>query len=292
MSTLRSTWIARLSAGLVALSLTSLTCCAADPVANTPQSTPPASSGPSRPPQDQSGPPTPIASPPSTRASKEASPPPKQTSGSSAVFQHFKVAVSKIERRSDAEVVVRIQVCVRSLPPDPQGNRTRISWDPWSVRAGDRTVDAELAGTKPKNLFPKSVTYAVGGCASGWIPFPVEGEVSEITYENGIGDMAVWDADRLAQQPTTSQSGGTDSQGSRRSTIGEGTFVVNEDILPGRYRAKAAAGSSCYWARLKDDSGEPDSIIANNITDGSAVVTVKSSDGAFETTGCTPWSRQ
>lgn len=189
-------------------------------------------------------------------------------------------------------MVVRAQVCVRSLPPDPQGNRTRISWDPWSARAGERTLDAELVGAKPEDLFPRDATYAAGDCASGWIPFRTKGDLSEITYENGIGDRAVWDADRLAQPPTKSQSDGNDDQDPGPARIGEGTFIVNEDIRPGRYKARASGGGSCYWARLRDDSGEADSIIANSITDGSAVVTVRSSDGAFETSGCTPWIRQ
>lgn len=67
---------------------------------------------------------------------------------------------------------------------------------------------------------------------------------------------------------------------------------MGEDIQPGRYKARADRNGLCYWARLKDDTGDFDSIIANNTTSGSASVTVKSSDGAFETSGCTPWIRQ
>lgn len=209
------------------------------------------------------------------------------------MFQHFKVAVSQIEQRSDAQVLVRVQVCVRSLPPDPQGNRTRISWDPWSVRAGQKSVKAELVGAKPKGLFPQSATYAVGDCASGTIPFPAEDHIAEISYKNGIGDTAVWDADRLTQPPTKGQVNDDDTENTAPTTgIGEGTFIVNEDVQPGRYKARASGSNSCYWARLKDDSGESDSIIANNISQGSAVVTIKPSDGAFETSGCTTWVRQ
>jgi len=71
--------------------------------------------------------------------------------------------------------------------------------------------------------------------------------------------------------------------------IGEGTFIVGEDIQPGRYKARSAhVDGLCYWARLKDDSGEFGSIIANDSTAGSASVTIRSTDGAFETSGCTP----
>lgn len=281
----------KLSVSVAALAAIGLTGCGASSDVKAPQPTPPASSVASAAPQD----PAPSTSPtPSPRRSptEEASPHPKQTSGSSAVFQHFKVAVSQLERRSESQMVLRAQVCVRSLPPDPQGNRTRISWDPWSVRAGKSTMKPRLVGARPKGLFPPNGTYAVGDCASGWISFPTTSDIGEINYENALGDKAVWDADRLAQPPTKSQRGGAKGQNSRPGGIGEGTFIVNDDIRPGRYKARASGSGSCYWARLKDDTGEPDSIIANNITDGSAVVTVKSSDGAFETNGCTPWLRQ
>ncbi|GAA1855296.1 hypothetical protein GCM10009714_40630 [Microlunatus capsulatus] len=161
------------------------------------------------------------------------------------------------------------------------------------MRAGDSTLDAQLGAATPRKLFPKTDTYAVGDCASGWIPFRSRSDIGEVTYENGVGDKAVWDADRLAQQPSTSRSDQASSRESTEAaTIGEGTFIVNDDIRPGRYKARASDGSSCYWARLKDDTGEADSIIANNITEGSAVVTISKSDGAFETNGCTPWVRQ
>jgi hypothetical protein len=39
------------------------------------------------------------------------------------------------------------------------------------------------------------------------------------------------------------------------------------------------------------DSGNIDSIIANNNTAGNSTVTIKKSDGAFETSGCTPWTK-
>jgi hypothetical protein len=41
--------------------------------------------------------------------------------------------------------------------------------------------------------------------------------------------------------------------------------------------------SLCYWARLRDTSGELSSIIANNNIGGPTTVTIKSIDGAFQT---------
>ena len=67
---------------------------------------------------------------PKASAKTEAKP-----GGSSAKFQHFTVTVREVERETSSEVRVLTKVCIRSLPPDPQGDRTRISWDPWSIRA-------------------------------------------------------------------------------------------------------------------------------------------------------------
>jgi hypothetical protein len=74
----------------------------------------------------------------------------------------------------------------------------------------------------------------------------------------------------------------------------EGTLVVGTDIKPGTYRATVPSDSlDCYWARLKDTSGNFGSIIANGIVrpGGRVTVTIKKTDGAFETTGCGGWRK-
>lgn len=201
------------------------------------------------------------------------------------------MTVNDVQIGPGKQTLVRTEVCVRTLPPDAQGDRTRISWDPWSIRAGGRNVDAALDGNRPKGMFRADGTYGVGDCASGWIPFPTAADLDNITYANGVGDRATWDANRLSKAPTTSKDPEPKNSDGQDS-IGEGTYIVNDDIRPGRYKARADSGGSCYWARLKDDTGDSDSIIANNISEGAASVTTKTSDGAFETRGCTPWIRQ
>jgi hypothetical protein len=71
---------------------------------------------------------------------------------------------------------------------------------------------------------------------------------------------------------------------------GDGTYIVGTDIQPGRW--KADGSDLCYWARLKDDSGDFDAIITNHAGAGRATVTVARTDGAFTTTGCGTWTRQ
>jgi hypothetical protein len=113
---------------------------------------------------------------PSPTVSKISPSPKKTARGSSATFKHFKVTASKITQKG-SRVRLFAKVCVRSLPPNPQGNRTPISWDPWSVRAGGETI-------KPNTgTFPARATYKVRQCASGWIGFKTSDTVTKIKYQ-------------------------------------------------------------------------------------------------------------
>lgn len=68
-----------------------------------------------------------------------------------------------------------------------------------------------------------------------------------------------------------------------------GVFEVGTDIVPGKYKTEGPAGFGCYYARLQNNDGSLRDIIDNNNTDGPATVTIKESDGYFETSGCKPW---
>jgi hypothetical protein len=127
--------------------------------------------------------------------------PKKERAHSRAKFTHFVVTIDDLQRKNSSEVRLLAKVCVRSLPPDPQGDRTRISWDPWSVRAAGTTIKADPAHSEFKGAFPPDHTYRVGQCAKGWVPFLARGEVSKIKYANGVGDVAVWDAKHLDRKP-------------------------------------------------------------------------------------------
>ncbi len=88
--------------------------------------------------------------------------------------------------------------------------------------------------------------------------------------------------------PTTASPTATTESPRPATTIPPGIYAVGEDILPGRYRSDG--GSLCYWATLRDTTGEFDSIIANNLSDGGAQI-VEIGPGApyFETSGCGTW---
>ncbi|MGW5633966.1 hypothetical protein [Streptomyces sp. NPDC003832] len=72
------------------------------------------------------------------------------------------------------------------------------------------------------------------------------------------------------------------------TSIDEGTYLVGEDVKAGSYKTSGPSDSMCYWSRNKDDSGELDSIIANDILQGPGRVTVNRGE-IFETNGCDTW---
>ncbi|MGY5125967.1 hypothetical protein [Streptomyces nigrescens] len=77
------------------------------------------------------------------------------------------------------------------------------------------------------------------------------------------------------------------------TTVGQGSYLVGEDIAVGTYRTGGPAASDvplCYWARAKDSSGDMDSIIANGTPQAPARVTVHQGE-TFETSGCKVWTK-
>jgi hypothetical protein len=68
----------------------------------------------------------------------------------------------------------------------------------------------------------------------------------------------------------------------------DGTWLVGTDIKPGTYRG--SSDGDCYWARLKNTSGDLEGILANG-NGANQVVTVKKTDKAFESARCAPWTR-
>lgn len=94
-----------------------------------------------------------------------------------------------------------------------------------------------------------------------------------------VNDPQVNAAISALASPNATQQAATDN-----TIPGDGTFTVGTDVQPGTYVAPAMSG--CYWQRLKDTSGDPEAIIANDIANGQVTVTIAATDGAFSTQGC------
>jgi hypothetical protein len=73
----------------------------------------------------------------------------------------------------------------------------------------------------------------------------------------------------------------------------EGVYEVGVDMQPGKYKTAGPdpddAFPNCYYARLKTGDGSLGDIIDNNNSQGPVTVTVKTSDGMFDTSGCQAW---
>lgn len=75
------------------------------------------------------------------------------------------------------------------------------------------------------------------------------------------------------------------------AVIGEGTWLVGKQIQPGLYEtATVKRTGGVYWKRLSGTSGDPKERLAMELVKGHAVVTIRSTDVAFETRGCT-WTK-
>ena len=83
--------------------------------------------------------------------------------------------------------------------------------------------------------------------------------------------------------------GSAEEQKAKNTISGDGVYVVGDDIRPGRWRT--TGGNSCYWARLSGLSGDFNELLANGLPGGQAVVEIRKSDAAFETSGCGEWEK-
>lgn len=77
------------------------------------------------------------------------------------------------------------------------------------------------------------------------------------------------------------------------TTMSSGTYQVGVDVQAGQYKTagpEASDSLGCYWARLRDDSGNLDSIITNQNLTGPGSVTIN--DGEFvELSGDCTWTK-
>ena len=115
--------------------------------------------------------------------------------GQEARFANFTVRVDTAESSEAQGLLVRARVCVVALPPSASGGRTRISWDPWSVVTSRGVQRAKLydGSHPPQEMYPQDARYAVGQCASGYIPFAdAFRTATRVRYDNELGNHAEW----------------------------------------------------------------------------------------------------
>jgi len=127
-----------------------------------------------------------------------------------------------------------------------------------------------------------ALVFGLGGCAVGFALGASSDDVS------GTAARTL-PAQRPSGTPGSSRATPAGKPRPRTVTIGDGTHRVPEDVRPGTYRTDG--GDGCCWARLRSLHGGLRAIIANEIADGSAVVTIKASDAGFQSKRCGSWAR-
>jgi hypothetical protein len=76
------------------------------------------------------------------------------------------------------------------------------------------------------------------------------------------------------------------------TSLGDGTYLVGDDIEPGGYTTQAGPGAGCYWARLRDTNGAFGSVITSGNVVTRTTVAVERTDAAFEASGGCTWTKR
>jgi hypothetical protein len=124
------------------------------------------------------------------------------------------------------------------------------------------------------------VGVLIGGAGDTTRPTAAPGSAPAATVTVTAGAPAPGTVTAPAPAPT---SAAPDPGG----TIGDGTHHVGEDMKAGRWKTTGpTTGMPCYWARLKNDSGDFQAIITNGTPTGPASLTVKAGEFVEFSGGC------
>lgn len=72
--------------------------------------------------------------------------------------------------------------------------------------------------------------------------------------------------------------------------FGNGQWIVGTDISAGTW--SAPGGPNCYWERESDFTGDINSVIANDLSAVTPVVTISATDAGFTSEDCGTWTKQ
>jgi hypothetical protein len=117
---------------------------------------------------------------------------------------------------------------------------------------------------------------------------------NEFTNVNQIVSVAASDAGFNTQSHcgTWTNQLVSERQGTPSARFAPGTYLVGREITAGIWRSTPKPGDFCYWERSSGFGGGFEQIIANDFTDTSSIVEIKTSDvGFLAEDGCGPWTK-
>lgn len=160
------------------------------------------------------------------------------------------------------------------VQPAPQPKSKRFGWVALLIAVGCSLIVGSCTGALARG--------GGGGDAAGPAP----------TVTKTVTQKAEAPAEKPAEDPKPAEK--KEEPAEEPAGIGDGIYEVGVDIEPGRYKVGVPDDSIlCSYKRLKDDTGDTGSIIALEVKQpgARASVTIKKSDGFFETSGCGEWTK-
>lgn len=145
----------------------------------------------------------------------------------------------------------------------------------------------------PKKKFPHKFAYIVAVLFSIGLGVAIGQDVEggKASYAGSTSTARPTTTVTVTEKPLPQPTKEAEKPKSAEVTVTAGVYEVGTDIKPGTYKS-TGNDALCYWARLKDTSGDMGTIIANDLGEGSKTVTIKKTDGAFKTSGCSVWVLQ
>lgn len=116
------------------------------------------------------------------------------TGAGTATFTHFTVTVGAAPSQTvDGRWGRKVTVCVRALGPSPlPGNRTTVSWAPWSLTQGG-VAGAAVPTHGYGPAYPIESHLAVGQCVTGMLTFHgAPAATAVLSYVNEYQESASW----------------------------------------------------------------------------------------------------
>lgn len=151
-----------------------------------------------------------------------------------------------------------------------------------TVPADGEEIDVEQQQTKKRRTWPWIVLGLVGALVV------VTAVAAAMTPEKSLTGMEVPRAGASSAAPVAAKPKGLPG------TMDSGVYQVGTDVRAGRYKTAGPASDDvlgmCYWARLKNDSGEFEAIISNGAVEGPGSVTVQRGEFVELSGGCV-WDR-